>query len=114
MVNQNEVELFLTALKVKINIFGIVFRPREKNLQTLADLDISPTQRLVYIENLKVENCFSGPNKDTQDPLKPDYFEFGIEINSQHIYIKLSIGLPNRQIDCMSFHIAERPIIFDS
>lgn len=111
MIDQNEIELFLMALKVKINIFSIVFRPREKNLQTLADLDMSPMHRLAYIKNLTAENCFSGPNKDTHDPLKPDYFEFGIEINSQQVYIKLSIGLPNKPIDCMSFHIAQRLII---
>lgn len=112
MVNQNEVELFLMEFKAKINVFGIVFRPRDKNLQTLAHLDISPMQRLEFIKNLKVEDCFSGPNKDTYDHLQRDYFEFGIEIDRQQVYIKLSLGLPNKAADCMSFHIAERPIIF--
>jgi hypothetical protein len=112
MVNQNELEIFLIELKAKLPIFDIVFRPRDKNLQTLAYLDISPIQRLEYIQNLKAENCFSGPNKDTYDPHQRDYFEFGIDINREQIYIKLSLGLPNKPIDCMSFHLAEKPIVF--
>lgn len=112
MSNQTEVELFLMELKAKINVFDIVFRPRDKNLQALADLDITPVQRLMYIQNLQVEDCFSGPNKDTYDPHQRDYFEFGININRQQVYIKLSLGLPNKPADCMSFHLAERPIAF--
>lgn len=43
MANKQEVEFFLKELKEKIRFFDIVFRPRDKNLQALADLDISAT-----------------------------------------------------------------------
>ena len=52
----------------------------------------------------------SGPNRDTYDLNKPDYFEFGITIKSFEVYIKISVGMPNKMIDCMSFHKAERII----
>ena len=42
MPNQEQIEEFLLQLKIKIPIFGVVFRPRDKNLETLALLDITP------------------------------------------------------------------------
>ena len=50
MATKQEVELFLNQLKDKIKYFEIVFRPRDKNLQALADLDITPikTVRISY------------------------------------------------------------------
>jgi hypothetical protein len=53
------------------------------------------------------ENYSSGPNKDTYDASKPDYFEFGLIIKGKEVYIKLSPGLENKPVDCMSFHVAE-------
>ena len=72
---------------------------------------IAATQkRDEYIKNLTVEDCFSGPNQNKDEPSKLEYFEFGINIKGNSVYIKLSLNLPNKPIDCMSFHIAERPI----
>ena len=105
-----QIEEFLSRLKTKLFIFGVVFRPRDKNLDTLALLDITPNDRLNYLKNLKIENYYTGPNRDTFETIKPDYFEFGIEIKTVEIYIKISLGLPNKPVDCMSFHVAERPI----
>ncbi len=110
MSNQEQIEEFLSQLKIKIPIFGVVFRPRDKNLDTLALLDITPNDRLNYLKNLTIRNYYTGPNHDTFDVSKPDYYEFGITIKTYEVYIKLSIGLPNKSVDCMSFHIAERPI----
>lgn len=112
MVNQNDVEPFLIELKSKIPVFGIVFPPRAKNLQALIDLDITATQRQSFIEGLSVESCFSGPNQDTYDTRLPNYYEFGIQVGTHEVYIKLSIGRHNKSVDCMSFHIAEYPISY--
>jgi hypothetical protein len=112
MATKIEVEEFLEALKGKIKIFDIFFRPRDKNMTSLADLDILPIDRIPFIMNLTAENYYSGPNRDTYDPEKPDYYEFGIFIKKKEVYIKISLGLPNRRVDCLSFHIAEHPIIY--
>ena len=46
MATKEQVEKFLKRLKEKIKVFDIIFRDeREKNLQTLATLEISPTYR---------------------------------------------------------------------
>lgn len=110
MATREEVNLFLKEIKEKIEIFDIVFRPRDKNLNTLAELDIAAFKRVEYIKSLTPDDYYSGPKKDTHDPSRPDYYEFGIKIKNQQVYIKLSKGLPNKQVDCMSFHIAEFPM----
>lgn len=107
-----EVDEFLRALKEKIKIFDIAFRPRDKNMATLAELDILPVDRIQYIMNLTAENYYSGPNNDTYDPQKPAYYEFGIQVKRREVYIKVSVGLPNKRVDCMSFHIAEYPVVY--
>ena len=110
MIDKKEIELFLKEIKEKINFFGVVFRPRDKNLESLAALDITPLKRVEYLLNLQAENYNSGPNKDTYDVTKPDYYEFGIQIKGKEVYIKISRGLTNKPVDCMSFHIAEHPM----
>jgi hypothetical protein len=110
MVNRDKIEEFLIELKAKLLCNEIVFRPRDKNTQALADLEITPSQRVNYIKKLTIEDCFSGPNSNKDEPSKPDYFEFGLTIRNTEVYIKLSLNLSNKPIDCMSFHKAEKTI----
>jgi hypothetical protein len=37
---------------------------------------------------------------------------FGKEINKHEIYIKITMGQPNQSVICISFHIAEHPMIY--
>jgi hypothetical protein len=112
MVTKDQVELFLKEMREKMQILDIAFRPRTKNIDSLAEIDIVPIQRIEYLKKLTYRNYKSGPNKDTHDPNKPDYYEFGIEINGIEVYIKISIGLQGKRVDCMSFHKADAPIIY--
>jgi hypothetical protein len=112
MTARQEVEQFLRELKEKIRCFEIAFRPRDKNLQALARLDITAIKRLEYIMNLKAEDYYAGPKNDTYDRTLPDYYEFGIQVKGMEVYIKISKGLINKPVDCMSFHPAEFPMIF--
>jgi hypothetical protein len=110
MATPADIEQFLTALKDKIKFFDIRFRPRDKNLQALADLEITAHQRLEYILKLTMEDYYAGPKTDTFNPNLPDYFEFGIRVKGVDVYIKISKGLENKPADCMSFHAAEFPM----
>jgi len=47
---------------------------------------------------------------DEFNPNGPEYFEFGLHIKQVVVYIKLTLGLPNKRINCISFHRAERQI----
>lgn len=112
MATKDEVECFLLQLKDKIRIFDVAFRPRDKNIAALAEIDILPIERIEYLNKLTTNNYYTGPNQDTHDTYKPEYYEFGIEIKGLEVYIKISLGLTNKAVDCMSFHIAERPITY--
>lgn len=112
MAGREEVEQFLSQLKAKLELFGVVFEHRKKNLETLAELDILAIDRENYLKKLSVENFYSGPHLDEFNPSGPEYFEFGLHINQVEIYIKLTLGLPNRRINCISFHRAERLIVY--
>jgi hypothetical protein len=107
MATKQEIEQFLNELKDKIRFFEISFRPRDKNLQALADLDITAIKRLEYIMNLKAEDYYAGPKNDTYNTTLPAYYEFGVQIKGIEVYIKISKGLTNKPADCMSFHPAE-------
>ena len=56
-----------------------------------------------------VNDYYRGPTKDIDQKI-PDYYEFGINVNNQEVYIKLSLGKFNKSPHCMSFHIAEHKL----
>ncbi len=54
MASKQEVEKYLKKLKVKMEIFGILFLDdRSKNQQTLHDLEISPDKRKEIITQIE-------------------------------------------------------------
>lgn len=110
MADKKEVQLFLDGLHAKIGVFGVAFENRDKNIQALLDLEITGSERIEYIKKLKVENYFAGPKKDTNDPSRPDYWEFGMMIKGKEVYIKINMGHASKRVICISFHIAEREI----
>ena len=112
MQTNEEVDKFLNELKEKIKVFDIAFRERNVNQAGLAELGLMPSQREEYILKLTSENYCSGPTHDTYDPSKPDYYVFGTQIRNKEVYIKISLGLPNKMVDCMSFHIAKHRLNF--
>lgn len=87
-------------------------RGHEKNKQGLIDLGITIQQREEIIRSLTLENYCKGPQPDIYHPGEV-YWEFGAEINSVSIYIKLQIvtlANGNDWAFCLSFHPAEFPI----
>jgi len=108
----DQVEEFLRQIRDKARAFEIRYRPRGKNIQGVADIDIIPMKRDEIISNLNYKNYYKGPNSDTHTPPGPDYYEFGVIIKGIEVYIKLALGLPNKPVDCMSFHKAEKPITY--
>lgn len=109
MSTKTEIADFLRRLKEKMNYIvpPVVYKSRNKNSETLLQLDLIPDKRRKYLTDLKLEDYLTGPNKDTYDTSMPDYYEFGIFIKSKEIYIKINLGKPNKPIFCYSFHIAE-------
>lgn len=108
MIEDDEVENFLNDLKQKIKVHDLIFVNREKNQKTMAELEIYQSDCKKHISKLKAENYIKGPVKDTQ--YGNEYWEFGIEIKSKEIYIKLNYGNMNKPVICISFHFAEHKI----
>jgi hypothetical protein len=110
MVLKDEVENFLEGFKVKLEIWDLLFRrDREKNTQTLLDLELTIQNVKTILKELASENYVEGPLPDVLNQIT-DMWVFGKEIKSKEIYIKISLGYPNSQVICISFHIAESPM----
>ena len=112
MTTKADVEIFLTDFKEKLKVFNIIYEERTKNKLAIRELEITPNRRTDYIKDLKVENYFRGPTKDTNDPANPDYWEFGKGINGKEVYIKIHFGMTNKPVICISFHVDEKPITY--
>lgn len=66
MATQEDVEIFLKQFRVKMEIFGIIFRnDRGKNIQTLLDLNITELERLQVVKTIEIEDYSEGPIADT-------------------------------------------------
>lgn len=106
-MTKTDVQHFLDDFKTKLSVFNIVYRSdRDKNLQALAGLEITGTERTELIKSLKAENYCAGPTKNELYKNHPDYWEFGLKIKNKEVYIKIEMGLPNSSVICISFHVA--------
>lgn len=107
MATPDEIQSFLQDFKVKLGIWGIIFRDdRGKNLQTLLDLDITPIFREKILKELLVVDFSQGPLKENLNG-GADMWVFGKLIKGQSIYIKITLGIVGKQVICISFHISE-------
>ncbi len=107
MASKEDVAKFLRKLKIKMEIFGVLFLDdRGKNQQTLQELEISPSQRKEVILKLGTEDYSEGPLEEKMRGILPMWV-FGKEVRGKEIYIKMSMGNENNPAICISFHIAE-------
>ena len=112
MATKEEVQHFLNQLKEKVKVFQIIYLDnRNKNAQTLLDLEINGKYRDSVIQNLKTEDYSEGPRKDDFNQIS-DIWVFGKIVKGHEIYIKISLGRINSNIICISFHIAEKPMTY--
>jgi hypothetical protein len=112
MATKEEVQVFLADFHQKMKIWEIRVRDdRGKNTQALLDLELNPAQRIKIIEALSFEDYSEGPNIDTLNAGAP-LWVFGRQVKKCQIYIKISIGPPGRSVICISFHEADRPMLF--
>jgi hypothetical protein len=107
MTTKQEVEDFLKEFKEKMKIWDVLFRSdRDSNIQALADLDIRPIDRKEILEKLKSTDYSEGPIEEKLHG-GSSMWVFGKDINKQQVYIKISMGYDNKQVICISFHIAK-------
>lgn len=110
MSTLGEVESFLQNFKVKYKIFDIVFRDsRDKNANTLLLLDMPPARRREILESIVAADYTEGPLDDRLYGIA-SLWVFGKIYQQKEIYIKISMGVTNAPVICISFHPAERPM----
>ncbi|PWG79301.1 toxin [Pararcticibacter amylolyticus] len=108
MSSLEEIEAFLQDFRVKYKVFDIIFRDgREKNADTLFKLDITRVQRREIIEAIIATDYVEGPLDDRLYGIA-SMWVFGKRYKQTELYIKISLGAPNSNVICISFHQAER------
>ena len=108
---ESGVSRFLSTFKTNFNVFGILYLDRDKNAQALLDFDIVATERDRLIREIEIEDYSEGP-KEEKIYNKVEYWVFGKKVKSQEVYIKISLGNFGSTVICISFHIAEQPMIY--
>ena len=111
MATYEEVERFLERMREKIRVFGIIYRDdRGKNMQTLAELEITPVFRDSIIIDLGVEDYSEGPIVDSINNYG-EMWVFGKDVKDNEVYIKITLDAGTNAL-CISFHIAEHKMNF--
>ena len=109
-ITKQDVERFLANFHTKMTVFGIVFiDDREKNTQALADLEIVSKYRETVVMGLEYQDYVDGPIVDALNSLG-DMWVFGKDVKGREVYIKITMGIPNKNTFCISFHLAEFPL----
>ena len=91
---------------------GVDIVDRRRNIQSLAQLGLTKRNYIALILGLSVADYCDGPKPDKDRP--GEIWEFGKIIEGKEVYIKLKIAQLGevRLAKCLSFHIAEHPLLF--
>ncbi len=112
MISIEEVKAFLEQFNIKAQVFGIIFRDdRQKNRKTLLELDITQMQRELIVKSLLPQDYVEGPVIDVLNK-EGEMWVFGKDVKGREVYIKITLGYENGQTICISFHIAEHPLVY--
>ncbi|MCF0225567.1 MAG: toxin [Fibrobacter sp.] len=111
MATRVEVEQFLNKFKVKLDVFGVLFLDRDKNVNSLMSLGITRLERLVVVKSIEVEDYSEGPIIDHLNGFG-EMWVFGKDVKGQEVYIKITLGHPNTNTVVISFHVAEHPMSY--
>lgn len=115
MTPLSEVDDFLYTFKQLKQKHGLIILDREKNLQALLDMELGAKKREAIIMGLKPKDYSRGPRPDEVHK-GFEFWEFGKKVevygNQFLVYIKLSVRFEHMPVVCMSFHPAERDMIF--
>lgn len=103
---------FLKQFKQIAEANGIYVVPRRKNKLDLISLGITEKIREAIILSLTPDNYCKGPEADRDQP--GDLWFFGKTENGDEIYIKLKIVAAKGTYiaKCLSFHRAERKLVY--
>jgi hypothetical protein len=106
-----DVEDFLAAFKAKLSVFGYFLINRDKNDETIEDLELKEKDIKKVLETLTVKEYSEGPKQeDFYD--RGEMWIFGKTIKKVLIYIKITLAGVSKPVICISFHKAEYEMNF--
>jgi len=106
------IQTFLSDFKAKKSIWGVLYRDdRGKNSQTLADLELRPVDRDNILDSLIPQDYCQGPLEEKLFG-GSEMWVFGKEVKKNELYIKITLGITGAGVICISFHVAEYPLIY--
>ena len=103
-----DVKSFLDSVHVKIDVYGMIFAERHRCQETMRMLGINELVAKNIVKTLDASDFSKYFDDVTQWGC--DLWAFGKDIKGEEVYIKIGLGLPNRQTVCVSFHKADFPI----
>jgi len=103
-----QVTLFLFQFK-EFAQKNLSFAERDKSLDTIARLGITPKQAKEEILGLTYEDYYRGPIPD-KDRKGEEFWEFGKTIFEEQVFIKLKTKSKHGMSICFSFHIPQEKI----
>jgi len=107
MLSESEVGAFLKDFKVKMKIWDVLFRDdRGKNLQALIELEITPSERKKVLEQIEIKDFSEGPLIENLYG-GAEMWVFGKTVRKKEVYIKITMGVINSSVLCISFHLAQ-------
>jgi hypothetical protein len=106
MSNPDAIAQFLKEFHEKMQIWDVLYLNRDKNIQTLVDLELRPAERAKILEALQVQDYSEGPLPEKMME-GADMWVFGKSVKKQEVYIKITLGKFGSNVLCISFHIAE-------
>ena len=107
MPSESEVGAFLKDFKEKMKIWDVLFRDdRGKNLQALIELEITPSERKKVLEQIEIKDYSEGPLIDSLYS-SAEMWVFGKTVKKKEVYIKITMGVINSSVLCISFHLAQ-------
>lgn len=89
MSDKDAVSKFLEAFKLKKSLWGILIDKRDKNRQTILDLELTGVAIEKIIDQLIVEDYSEGPLKEEWHGSK-EMWVFGKNVKGQEVYIKIT------------------------
>ena len=109
---KREVSRFLFEFKQLMIDGNYNVKGHLKNIQALADLEITARERDRIIQSLQVTDYSKGP---ITDEYKPEHclWLFGKDVQAVEVYIKLKISTDskgNEKVICLSFHPSEHTL----
>lgn len=108
-----DVRDFLLEFKqVATGASGVDIVPRAETRPALAQLGLTMSNLEELLLGLSVANYCKGPVPDRDRP--GNIWIFGREIEGHEVYIKLKVARVGgrRLAKCISFHIAEHPLVY--